>query len=140
MQNQNQEKTRPAREVTPSVDIFENDAELLVVADVPGLDPNDIGVHVDLPEFRIEAKVQGAADKPRGLHPDLPHRRAHRSGAREGRIRERRVACASRQERCVSSASDRSSELLMRALPALVGRVGFCTAIRSGVAYGCRRA
>jgi len=64
MQNQAQEKTRPIREVTPSVDIFENDAELLVVADVPGLDPNDIGVHVDLPEFRIEAKVPGTTDKP----------------------------------------------------------------------------
>ena len=64
MQSQSQEKTRPAREVTPTVDIFENDAELLVVADVPGLDPNDIGVHVDLPEFRIESKVQGTAEKP----------------------------------------------------------------------------
>jgi HSP20 family protein len=64
MQSQNQEKTRPAREVTPNVDIFENDSELLVVADVPGLDPNDIGVHVDLPEFRIEAKVQGSLENP----------------------------------------------------------------------------
>ena len=64
MSNQTQEKTRPVRELTPNVDIFENDNELLVVADVPGLDPNDIGVHVDLPEFRIEAKVQGAAEKP----------------------------------------------------------------------------
>jgi len=58
-----QEKTRPARELTPNVDIFENDEELLVVADVPGLDPNEIGVHVDLPEFRIEAKVQGSPDR-----------------------------------------------------------------------------
>jgi len=59
-----QEKPRPARELTPNVDIFENDNELLVVADVPGLDPNDIGVHVDLPELRIEAKVQGSPDRP----------------------------------------------------------------------------
>jgi len=64
MQNQTQEKTRPARELTPNVDIFENDAELLLVADVPGLDPSDIGVHVDLPEFRIEAKVQGSEERP----------------------------------------------------------------------------
>jgi HSP20 family protein len=64
MANQAQEKTRPAREFAPNVDIFENENELLVVADVPGLDPNDIGVHVDLPEFRIEAKVQGTSDKP----------------------------------------------------------------------------
>jgi HSP20 family protein len=59
-----QEKPRPARELTPNVDIFENDSELLVVADVPGLDPNDIGVQVDLPELRIEAKVQGSPDRP----------------------------------------------------------------------------
>jgi HSP20 family protein len=64
MDNQAQEKPRPARELAPNVDIFENDNELLVVADVPGLDPNEIGVHVDLPEFRIEAKVQGSPDKP----------------------------------------------------------------------------
>jgi HSP20 family protein len=64
MSAQTQEKTRPARELTPNVDIFENETELLVVADVPGLDPNDIGVHLELPEFRIEAKVQGSADKP----------------------------------------------------------------------------
>jgi HSP20 family molecular chaperone IbpA len=59
-----QEKTRPVRELAPNVDIFENDNELLVVADVPGLDSNEIGVHVDLPEFRIEAKVQGSPDRP----------------------------------------------------------------------------
>lgn len=64
MYSQSQEKTRAARELTPNVDIYENDAELLVIADVPGLDPSDIGVHVDLPEFRIEAKVQGSPDKP----------------------------------------------------------------------------
>lgn len=63
-QAQAQEKTRPAREVAPNVDIYENDTELLVVADVPGLDPNEIGVHVDLPEFRIEAKVLGNPSKP----------------------------------------------------------------------------
>ncbi|HEX3853308.1 MAG TPA: Hsp20/alpha crystallin family protein [Polyangiaceae bacterium] len=59
-----QEETRPVRELAPNVDIFENDNELLVVADVPGLDSNEIGVHVDLPEFRIEAKVQGSPDRP----------------------------------------------------------------------------
>jgi len=64
MANPVQEQTRPVRELTPNVDIFENESELLVVADVPGLDPNDIGVHVDLPEFRIEAKVQGSPNKP----------------------------------------------------------------------------
>jgi HSP20 family protein len=55
-------KTPTSREVSPNVDVFENESEFLFVADVPGLDPNDIGVHVDLPEFRIEAKVQGSAE------------------------------------------------------------------------------
>jgi len=64
MAHEAHEKTRAARELTPNVDIFENEQELLVVADVPGLDPNEIGVHVDLPEFRIEAKVLGAPDQP----------------------------------------------------------------------------
>jgi len=64
MNNQSQEKTRPARELSPNIDIFENENELLVVADVPGLDPNDIGVHVDLPDFRIEARLQGNSEKP----------------------------------------------------------------------------
>jgi len=64
MSTQNLEKTRPARELAPHVDIFENESELLVVADVPGLDPKNIGVHVDLPEFRIEAKVADEADPP----------------------------------------------------------------------------
>ena len=63
MSNQSLETTRPACELTPNVDIFENDHELLVVADVPGLDPNDIGVHVDLPEFRLEAKAKGFSGK-----------------------------------------------------------------------------
>ncbi|MEP7050927.1 MAG: Hsp20/alpha crystallin family protein [Pseudomonadota bacterium] len=64
MDKQIQEKTRPARELTPNVDIFENEQELLVVADIPGVDAHDIGVHVELPEFRIEAKVQGSPDRP----------------------------------------------------------------------------
>ncbi|HEX3774729.1 MAG TPA: Hsp20 family protein [Polyangiaceae bacterium] len=63
MTNAVQEKTRPAREVAPNVDIFENETEVLVVADVPGLDPKEIGVHVEFPEFRLEAKVQGG-EKP----------------------------------------------------------------------------
>ena len=64
MAQQTLEKTRPARELTPRVDIFENEQELLLVADVPGLDPNDIGVHVEFPDFRIEAKVPGSPDRP----------------------------------------------------------------------------
>ena len=64
MSTQTQEKTRYARELTLNVDIFENENELLIVADAPGLDPNDIDIQVDLPELRIAAKVPGSSDHP----------------------------------------------------------------------------
>ncbi|HEY2409690.1 MAG TPA: Hsp20/alpha crystallin family protein [Polyangiaceae bacterium] len=54
------EKTRSTREVGFPVDIFENENEILLVADLPGVDAKQIGIHVDLPEFRIEAKAEGS--------------------------------------------------------------------------------
>ncbi len=64
MDQQTQEKSPRTRELSPNVDILENEQELLLVADVPGLDPTEIGVHVELPELRIEAKVQGSSKQP----------------------------------------------------------------------------
>jgi HSP20 family protein len=52
--------TRSVREVTPAVDIFENAEELLLVADMPGVDASALNVHFDAPELRIEAP--GAAE------------------------------------------------------------------------------
>ena len=57
------EKTRAARELTFPVDIYENESEIELVADLPGLSSDQIGIHVDLPEFRIEAQAERAGER-----------------------------------------------------------------------------
>jgi HSP20 family protein len=62
MQKQNEsngtrglEKTR-ARELTPAVDVYENEAELLIVADLPGATKEGLDIQVHPPELRFETK------------------------------------------------------------------------------------
>jgi HSP20 family molecular chaperone IbpA len=62
MQKQNQqngtqglEKTR-ARELTPAVDVYENEAELLIVADLPGVTRDGLDIQIHPPELRFETK------------------------------------------------------------------------------------
>jgi HSP20 family molecular chaperone IbpA len=50
------EKTR-AREMTPAVDVYENDAELLIVVDLPGVTHERLDLKIDPPELRFEAAV-----------------------------------------------------------------------------------
>ena len=50
------ERTRSVREVLPPVDIYENDQELLLVADIPGVESDALNLHVDPPELRIEGR------------------------------------------------------------------------------------
>jgi HSP20 family molecular chaperone IbpA len=65
---QNLEATRP-RQFTPPVDIYENEQELLVVADFPGVSPEAVNVRLDPPEFRIEGRVDnGGEDAPPVLY------------------------------------------------------------------------
>lgn len=45
-----------ARELLPPVDIYENDQELLLVADLPGVNSDALNLHVDPPELRIEGR------------------------------------------------------------------------------------
>jgi HSP20 family molecular chaperone IbpA len=49
------EKTRNRNELVPFVDVYENESELLLVADVPGVSPERLNVNIDPPELRIEA-------------------------------------------------------------------------------------
>lgn len=51
------EGTRKAREITPPVDIYENDQELLIVADVPGVETRGLSVELDLPELRLAGEL-----------------------------------------------------------------------------------
>lgn len=60
MQKQNDgngglEKMR-ARELTPAVDVYENDAELLIVVDLPGVTHEHLDLKINPPELRFEAK------------------------------------------------------------------------------------
>jgi HSP20 family protein len=51
------EKTRARNELVPFVDVYENESELLLVADVPGVTPERLNVNIDPPELRIEAST-----------------------------------------------------------------------------------
>lgn len=45
---------RPAE--APRVDVYENEQELLVVADLPGVDKANLGIHVDQDELTLEGR------------------------------------------------------------------------------------
>jgi HSP20 family molecular chaperone IbpA len=61
--DQQLEQTRPGAVLAPSVDILENDKELLIVADLPGVDPGGIKLDVQPPDFKLEAELAGAAER-----------------------------------------------------------------------------
>jgi HSP20 family molecular chaperone IbpA len=50
------EGTRTTREIAPLVDVYENDKELLIVADVPGVEKDGLSVELDPPELRLEGR------------------------------------------------------------------------------------
>jgi len=52
------ETTRNARYFSPRVDIFENDSELLLFADVPGVKPQDIDLRYERGELILRGKVE----------------------------------------------------------------------------------
>lgn len=51
------EQTRQGHVVAPPVDILENEHELLIVADMPGVEPADIKLDVQAPDFKLEASA-----------------------------------------------------------------------------------
>lgn len=48
------------REIIPLVDIYENEHELLILSDLPGVTPDKLSVEVDHPELKIQGKVVSA--------------------------------------------------------------------------------
>jgi len=58
------ERIRENRVVTPAVDIYENNNEILLIADVPGVSTTGLNVHLENGELAIEAsrssELQGA--------------------------------------------------------------------------------
>jgi HSP20 family protein len=53
----NLEKTR-ARELAPPVDVYENESELVIVADLPGATRERLDIKIDPPELRIETRPE----------------------------------------------------------------------------------
>jgi len=56
-QEKNLEQTRQGNVVAPPVDILENENELLIVADLPGVEPANIKLDVQAPDFKLEASA-----------------------------------------------------------------------------------
>ena len=46
----------------PPVDVYENADELLLVADMPGVTPEEVAIHLDKDELTIESHRQAAPD------------------------------------------------------------------------------
>jgi HSP20 family molecular chaperone IbpA len=50
------EETRTERRVAPSVDIYENQDEILLLADMPGVGKDDLQVRIDKDVLHVEGK------------------------------------------------------------------------------------
>jgi HSP20 family protein len=62
-----EEKTVPARYFLPTTDIYETDAALTVVMEIPGVEKNDIEVSLESDVLRVEARIDFS--KYEGLEP-----------------------------------------------------------------------
>ena len=57
------ELAQRAQEIMPPVDIYENDHELLVLADLPRVTTENLTVEVNHPELKIQGRVPSANHK-----------------------------------------------------------------------------
>jgi len=57
------ESAHRAQEIMPPVDIYENDHELLVLADLPRVTTENLTVEVNHPELKIQGRVPSANHK-----------------------------------------------------------------------------
>lgn len=62
-----EEKTVPARYYVPTTDIYETDAALTIVMEVPGVEKKDLDVQLENDVLRVEGKIDFA--KYEGLEP-----------------------------------------------------------------------
>lgn len=86
-----QELSGRERWVTPLVDIFENDQEVLLVAEVPGVKPGDVDIQFNRGELTLLARASAAVqgDLERAEFEPVGYRRtfAVRRGIDEGQIK-----------------------------------------------------
>jgi len=57
--NQAEPTRAETRRVTPAVDIYENQAGFLILADLPGVEPSGLNVEFNPPELRVRAQSTG---------------------------------------------------------------------------------
>jgi HSP20 family molecular chaperone IbpA len=58
------EKTRASeRRLTPPVDIFETPEGFLIVADLPGVEPEGVSVEYNPPELHVSGRVKAASSE-----------------------------------------------------------------------------
>ncbi len=62
------ERTSGIVNLTPAVDIYENDKELLVVADLPRVTRDSLTVEVNHPELKIEGRAFDSRKQPEYLY------------------------------------------------------------------------
>jgi len=62
------ENTLRVNELTPAVDIYENDKELMVLADLPRVTRDSLTVEVNHPELKIQGRVVAAESQPEYLY------------------------------------------------------------------------
>jgi len=67
------ERKPPTIELTPAIDIYESEKELLLVADLPCVTPDALTLEVNHPDLRIEGRI--AAD---GKNPERVYSRSFR--------------------------------------------------------------
>ena len=60
---QREARARRRRYVRPSVDIYSTGSEMVVLADMPGVQKSDLDVTVERDELVIEARAAGRADE-----------------------------------------------------------------------------
>jgi len=56
----NSEPAQHTQEIVPPVDIYENEQELLILADLPRVTAENLSVEVNHPELKILGRVQSA--------------------------------------------------------------------------------
>ena len=62
------DRTLRVAQLTPAVDIYENDKELLVVADLPRVTPSSLKLEVNHPEMKIEGRAVASDTQPEYLY------------------------------------------------------------------------
>jgi HSP20 family molecular chaperone IbpA len=58
--------------ITPACDIFENQNEILVVADLPGVTPESLAIHLDKGELSVEGRREVNAQEGAAVATEYP--------------------------------------------------------------------